>query len=73
MAVQKAVYPVCIEETLSRVVYVAAWSPEAAVEYVNDLYYGGDIVLDADDFADSEVALEDAQPVDEEPDYGVDD
>jgi len=76
MAVQKAVYQVYINETLSRVVNVAAWSPEDAVEYISDLYNSGDIVLEADDFADSEVGLEDNQPVavyDADPDYDVDD
>lgn len=49
-------YLVRIEETLSRTVKVKAESLEDAERKVEDAYYIGDIILDADDFSDKEFA-----------------
>lgn len=48
-------YLVTIEETLSRTVKVKANSLGEAARKIEDIYYYGDIVLDADDFCDKEI------------------
>ena len=73
MAVKKPTYCVTITEKLIKCVYVEAWTPEAAREYVEHLYCDtGEIVLTADDYmGDSDITVKPAY--DESPDYFADD
>lgn len=74
MAVKKPVYRVAISEHLIKNVYVEAWTPEAAEEYVQHLYCDtGELVLTADDYQGESDIFVDHHPVDEEPEYFAND
>lgn len=42
-------YKVSVTEKLERIVVVSAKSPEDAISKVEDMYYGQEIILDAED------------------------
>ena len=50
-------YRVVITETLQRIVYVEATSKEEAERDVEERYYNEKIVLDADDYQDTEIEV----------------
>ncbi len=45
---------ISITETLNRIVEVRAENQYEAIQKVSDAYYAGDIVLDSEDFVDTE-------------------
>ena len=45
---------ISITETLNRIVEVQAEDEYEAIQKVSDAYYAGDIVLDSEDFVDTE-------------------
>lgn len=45
---------ISITETLNRIVEVRAEDQYEAIQKVSDAYYAGDIVLDSEDFVDTE-------------------
>lgn len=47
-------YYISITETLNRIVEVRAEDQYEAIQKVSDAYYAGDIVLDSEDFVDTE-------------------
>ena len=51
-------YIVQISETLSRMVEIEASNPAKAMQIVEDKYYDGDIVLNADDYVDGSVQID---------------
>lgn len=60
-------YEVNIAEILNRTVKVKASNPDEAVAKVEEMYYAGDIVLDADDFVSVDF-FEDLSEVDKDED-----
>ena len=52
-------FEVTITETLMRTVTVEADTPEKAVAMVEDRWYDGYIVLESDDFVETEFSCED--------------
>lgn len=52
------IYEVQISELLARTITVKADSFEEAMRIAEDKYYGGDIVLSADDYVDGSVQFE---------------
>lgn len=50
-------YLVEISETLQRKVEIEADNPGEAIQKTKDMYYDGEIVLDADDIVDGEVGF----------------